>query len=153
MSNENFALIKNKKIIQVEINKAKDALRFDCADGSKFSMYVEADCCSSSWIENIDGVDRLMNAEIVEIDGVKMDEISEYYRGDSEYRREDDHHEHDVLKFYSMKIKTTKGMCEIEYRNSSNGYYGASVSLMPTKESSAYDWKGDDDFHILAKDF
>lgn len=33
------------------------------------------------------------------------------------------------IAYYGMKITTEKGRCVIDYRNSSNGYYGGSLEL------------------------
>lgn len=39
-----------------------------------------------------------------------------------------DEDKYDVTMYYGCKIKTTKGDCVIDYRNSSNGYYGGRLS-------------------------
>ncbi len=40
-----------------------------------------------------------------------------------------DEKEYDCLQFYGYKITTDKGDATIEFRNSSNGYYGGSIGI------------------------
>lgn len=39
----------------------------------------------------------------------------------------DDEYENDYLQYYGVQINTDKGAFTLEYRNSSNGYYGGSL--------------------------
>jgi hypothetical protein len=41
---------------------------------------------------------------------------------------DDNHPEHDCLQVYGLKVTTNKGEIVIDYRNSSNGYYGGNLS-------------------------
>ena len=57
---------------------------------------------------------------------------------------------YDVLQFYGFKITTTRGVCVIDFRNESNGYYGGELSWPNERyyyggvfgqNVSAEDWK------------
>ena len=122
----------------LEMNGAKNALIFNFEDGSYFNIFVEGDCCSSSWIETLTGVHDLIGYEITEADlpvykQSYKDEDGDYY----------------VISYYSVKIKTTQGFFEIEFRNESNGYYGAFLSF----GSPQYSFTGDRDFRVIIEDF
>ena len=82
------------------------------ADGSAFLWTTEGDCCSESWFADINGADSLRDAVITEIRTVEMGEV------DDERTRQD------VDRVYGVKITTSKGHCDVVFRNSSNGYYG-----------------------------
>ncbi len=81
---------------------------------------TEADCCSSSWIEYLDHPANGYDAIIAEVSD------------ESEYRMESDER-HECLRYYQQVIKTTKGDLVIEYRNSSNGYYGGALRFKEWK--------------------
>ena len=79
-----------------------------------FPYYTEGDCCSRSWIQDIFQPWVLSERPIDSVVETRMACGSKYN------------------KFYSLKLKTIKGVCEIVYRNNSNGYYGG--DLVPTYE-------------------
>ncbi len=75
-------------------------------------MHAYGDCCSKSWIESVDIIPGALGATITSIFD---DKISEQDRVD------------EVVQFYKTIIRTTHGDIIIDYRNSSNGYYGGSL--------------------------
>jgi len=91
----------------------------------------KGDCCSRSWIEHIDGVNYLIGHEIMSVKVMYMPKPAK------------NHHncvkEWDVVKYYSVKITTDEGICDIDFRNSSNGYYGGSFE--PCSEQSITNMK------------
>lgn len=99
----NFDNMIGKKIADVELSKHKDHILFKFADGSKRAFGVEGDCCSSSWIEHLE-----LTSEII---GATLLEVSDSGLGDS-------------LKVYNTRFITNRGEIVLEFRNSSNGYYG-----------------------------
>lgn len=76
------------------------------------TMETEGDCCSSSWVEHL---------TIPELGGTITAVISSNALPPHEPPDEDGY---DVIEVYHKTIRTTKGELIIEYRNSSNGYYG-----------------------------
>ena len=83
--------------------------RFKC--GTALAYETEGDCCSQSWIEHFSAPDDIQGAEVTAIDDVKIKE--QWDKGENE-----------LFQFYETRFKTTRGEIVLEYRNSSNGYYG-----------------------------
>jgi hypothetical protein len=107
-----------KKVQAVSINKEKDLVRIDFKAFGKSYVYLRAygDCCSTSWFEHIEGLQFLVGGTISDVVEREMQKEFEDSNGDS-------------IQVYGWSIKTDKGQCEIEMRNSSNGYYGGSVEF------------------------
>lgn len=102
-------------ILTIKISTDHDYVRFLTSRGEYFYQ-TYADCCSESWISGITGIEALIGAEIYAIRKVFFEE------NDGE------------LKIYSYKFTTSGGYADLEFRNSSNGYYGGSlnrVSMCP----------------------
>lgn len=84
---------------------------------SKFLIYeAYGDCCSSSWFNDLTGVEALLERKVVSVESVELPDI----QTDSEY---------ELIQAYGYKITTSKGYCDLVFRNSSNGYYGGSLEL------------------------
>lgn len=105
----------NLKVNSLEINSDKTVIVLNTDSGKRY-LVAEGDCCSNSWFENISGLDNLIGQTILEVTDVDLPDKNI----DTDY---------EYFKFYSYKLRTPKGVCELEYRNSSNGYYGGSVSV------------------------
>jgi len=86
-----------------------ECIIFDTDKGG-LSYTVEGDCCSYSWFESIQGVDALLLGTVTEVEELFIDSWTD----------ETD----ELIQSYGFKIKTNKGYATIEFRNSSNGYYG-----------------------------
>lgn len=98
--------------------KRKDIYIFMLEDGTGIAVDAEGDCCSKSWIEHISGTDHLLNQLITRTETTNCPCI--------------DNNDNNYIKAYSYKIYTNKGICELEMRNSSNGYYGGWLNFYPT---------------------
>jgi hypothetical protein len=85
---------------------------------------VDADCCSHTWIESIELPALGFPAVVTEVKDLDL------------CRESESNEEHECLRFYGARIDTDRGSIDIEYRNSSNGYYGGSIV-----------WPGDDHFY------
>ena len=81
------------------------------------------DCCSSSWFSDVVGVGNLIGETVLEV--VERQEWSE-----EETKKAEAQGEYDVLSLYGYLIKTERGICDMEFRNDSNGYYGGSCDLV-----------------------
>lgn len=106
----------DKTIIGVELSEDKEAIRFLIEGGDPIVAKCDADCCSHTWIEHVElpalGFPaKVLSAASLDLPG-----------------SQDDHPDHDCLQVYGLKITTDKGELIIDYRNSSNGYYGGSLS-------------------------
>lgn len=129
MTNEEFDIyfyplksLIGKEVSKILVDNVHDEICFVTDDGL-MSFICEGDCCSSTWIEHISGVSAMINATVISAEIVDIETIS-------------DHPVHDCLQIYAWKIKTTKGYFDIDFRNSSNGYYGGSLkrNLSPSRD-------------------
>lgn len=102
-----------KTITGMKIAADKEALLVQCTDGDHV-VKVDGDCCSHTWIEHVElpalGFPGLVTA--VEELALNKDPVD----SDGDY-----------IQFYGCKIVTDRGEIVIDYRNSSNGYYGGSI--------------------------
>src|SRR5690349_17381854 len=110
-----------KTITALEIADDKKALRFVLTDGECI-VNVEGDCCSSTWVEHVELPALGFPATVTAVRDLTLDRV--------------EHEEFDVVQFYGCNIATDRGEIVIDYRNSSNGYYGGSLS-----------WPGDDYYY------
>lgn len=109
-----FKNMLNRKIASVELNNPKDTITFTFQDGFERTFSVEGDCCSSSWIEHLEMPNDIVGATLLDVDdGAPITQ---------------DHDAHDdggeCIQVYNTAFKTDRGEIVLEYRNSSNGYYG-----------------------------
>lgn len=112
--NKNNPLL-GKTIIKVMLAEDKKALRFDILGEEKPIIgRADGDCCSYSWIEGLDTPAYLLGT-VLSVEDINMP--------GEEYSEED----YEYLQFYGCRITTDKGQCVIDYRNSSNGFYGGDL--------------------------
>lgn len=124
MTIEKHCLI-GKTIIAVALADDAKAIRFDVSDGEPITARADGDCCSNSWIENVENAEALVGTPVLSVADIDMP--------DSPY----DHDTFDILAFYGFKISTAHGECVIDYRNDSNGYYGGSL-VWPSADDHHY---------------
>lgn len=108
--------------------------RVSVSDGERFLMFhirystvtyeAYGDCCSESWFADITGLDNLRGQTVV---GVRILDV-DLPEGDTRTRQEWD-------QVYGYRLSTRKGDCDIIFRNSSNGYYGGELLLVPESAS------------------
>ena len=108
--------LEGKTITAVEIADDKMAMRFLIAGEEPIVAKADADCCSSSWIEHISLPAGGFPAVVLGVDDIELPGST----------RDDENL--DCLAVYGLKITTDKGELIIDYRNSSNGYYGGNLS-------------------------
>lgn len=106
-----------KTITGLRVRDGEDILVFDHPDGTWTAYATHGDCCSETWFADIVGVNALINATVLEVQDVELEDDA-----DERTRQEYD-------RFYGVKLKTDRGYVDIVYRNSSNGYYGGDISL------------------------
>lgn len=102
-----------KRVTAVYIADDKEALKFDIEGAEPVIARVDADCCSQTWVETVETPEHLLGT-VTAVEDVPMPDL-----GSPD--------EFDVIAYYGCKIHTEKGSCLIDYRNSSNGYYGGSL--------------------------
>lgn len=104
-----------KTITGVDLAEDKEAIRFTVEGGEPVVAKCDADCCSHTWVEHIELPALGFPATVQAVAPLDLPGSV------------DDHPEHDCLQVYGLKIITDKGDLIIDYRNSSNGYYGGSL--------------------------
>lgn len=106
-----------KVIVGVHVATDKKAIRFDVEGGDPIVAKADGDCCSTTWIESLDTPSLLIGGTVTAVEDLDLPESVD--------ERDDDD---GVTRHYGCKVTTTKGACVIDYRNSSNGYYGGNLS-------------------------
>jgi hypothetical protein len=96
------------------------AIRFVLDGGDIVEPWADGYCCSHSWVESIDTPDAIVGGVVTKVEDIHMPELPY------------DENEHQCLRFYGCRITTDRGQAVIDYRNSSNGYYGGSLEWPST---------------------
>lgn len=107
-------ILVGKTITKIELADDRQAIRFHIEGGEPIIARCDADCCSHTWVEHIEMPVNGLPATVLSAECVNMPDLG---NGDAE-----------CIKYYGFKIVTDKGDIVIDYRNSSNGYYGGSLS-------------------------
>jgi len=108
---DDYADMAGKPLVSVVVSDDKERVVFAFADGSEARFRVEGDCCSSSWIEHVDVPPAAIGQELTGVN----DALAE---------RREERENYEVLQVYKTTFHTACGDIVLEYRNSSNGYYG-----------------------------
>src|ERR1700735_534686 len=108
-----------RTITEVVVAPDKESVEFVTPD-ERYYFEAYGDCCSDSWIESIEWLDNLIGEEVISCDEHCI-------------REEADSSKNDYVKFYNIEIITKKGLCAIDFRNKSNGYYDGDLTFRPRK--------------------
>lgn len=103
----------NKEIVSIQYTESN--LEFKLKDASIIKFYAEGDCCSQSFIEDLDNPEIFQDAVFLSVESVEGDR--------KDIDPDKDGYSHEVHKWTFYKFKTNKGMCTLSFRNESNGYY------------------------------
>lgn len=106
----------DKTVHQVLTDADKVFWRF-VTDQGNVDYYCFADCCSESWVNHIADLDTLIGQTVKEVEQIDLFRLLGT-------QPEPTRQEVDEVMFH--RVRTDKGVCVIEFRNSSNGYYGGS---------------------------
>lgn len=98
----------------LKIADDKSALLFQTNKGD-ITALCWGDCCSETWVENIETPARGLPALVLAVENLEMPDL-----GDMPGR--------DVVEYYGLRVTTDKGELIIDYRNDSNGYYQGNLS-------------------------
>lgn len=113
---QDFSILLGKTLTAIVVNDDQTEIEITTADGERYLMYHEQDCCESVWVEDIAGDledligTPLLMAEVTSQDGENNDEY-----GTSTWT------------FY--RAATIKGSVTIRWCGTSNGYYSEGVSF------------------------
>lgn len=121
-----------KIITEVALSNDKEDIRFTDEQGNFYCYHAYADCCSESWFSDIIQLHDLLGNLVVEV-------IEKEEEKDLPGTRQD------VDTLYGYTLKTVQGYCDINFRNSSNGYYGGNCfyAVYPTYNVSYIPVTGD----------
>lgn len=99
------------------------------------------DCCSETWFADILGVSELLKAKVLGVKKIPLKTLRNYNTEDGRGRQDYD-------RVYGYRIKTTRGSCDIIFRNSSNGYYGGDINYVTGRDPSDFN-----DFLMIKEDW
>lgn len=122
--------LKNKTIRHVLLGHAEfdgEWVKFITDEGT-LVYESDANCCSDTFISNIQGLRNLLGYKV--FDAVECPTIN---NAEPSYRQKYD----DIHRYV---LATDQGYVDIEFRNSSNGYYGGDFHLI-SREPSTIEWK------------
>lgn len=124
--------IVGKIVTKVTGDKGSNELFFDCADGSRYRMHHEQDCCESVYIEDIAGdLDDLLHSPMLFAEESTSDTRPPLNEAEelllAANMVEDSYEESQTWTFY--RFGTNKGTVVIRWYGSSNGYYSESASF------------------------
>lgn len=106
-------LLKGSTLISLTIGADKTNIFLITSKGEIVGT-CKGDCCSRTWIENVELNTDDLPATIVEIRNLEMPDLGTMKGCD-------------VVQYYGVLIKTDRSDIIIDYRNDSNGYYGGSL--------------------------
>ncbi len=104
--------MKGKKLVSVYLSHDKETIIFEM-DGGPVVFAVEGECCSHSWIEHLETPIDMFGAKVLDMSQNYVDETDPAVL-----------EAHESLTVYQTHFHTDRGDIVLEYRNSSNGYYG-----------------------------
>lgn len=108
-SSADYSPLHEQPVESVTVEDDGSLLVFTLTDGRRLKYEAMGDCCSHSWIEHI--------TVPPDIAGVVFTGYSEQDMGESDADGE-------CVRVYQTAFQSPKGEVIVEYRNSSNGYYG-----------------------------
>jgi len=109
------SILTGAKLLDMKLAEDQKAILF-VTDRGEIIARCDADCCSYTWVEHIELPALGFPATVIAIADLDLP------------GSDNNHPEHDCLQVYGLKITTDRGDIIIDYRNSSNGYYGGSLT-------------------------
>jgi hypothetical protein len=117
----------NKVVESVWISQDGSLLQFVLKDNTKVVWETFGDCCSHTWIENVDNLGFKGAVLSITDDGALENPPPDPTDGEA-------------IAYYGCTVFTEYGRLVIDYRNSSNGYYGGNLEVV-TGEVPNTVWK------------
>jgi hypothetical protein len=93
------------------------------------SLIPMGDCCAHCYIENVSDADALFDSEVLAVEDLECNLSPAEEASQNDYN---------VIDCWGHRIKTTKGICNIEMRVSHNGYYGGRLEVSSSDGHSNY---------------
>lgn len=104
-----------KIITGIKIARDREAMLISTLEDD-YVVRVDGDCCSHSWIESVELPALGFPALVTAVTDLDLSNLNE-----------DNSDEFECLQVYGVKISTDRGEIVIDFRNSSNGYYGGNI--------------------------
>ena len=114
-------LLVGKRIVSIKIGKDSQSILFILENDETLKADCYGNCCSHTWIENIELPALGFPATVIRVEELQLPGSN---RNHPEY---DCFPEYDCLQVYGYKITTYQGDIIIDFRNSSNGWYGGAL--------------------------
>lgn len=108
-----------KKLATVALSGDGGKITFVYEGGGERSFGVDGDCCSRSWIEHLE-----LPTDVV---GATLLSVEDSAPIVSDHPKHDEENGGDCIAVYNTCFRTDRGDIVLEYRNSSNGYYGGNL--------------------------
>lgn len=117
-----------------EIGKIRDIVGNDTTfafigDEKTLTVYLEGDCCSMTYFDEIYNKEALVGQEVIQV----LDFDQKTNRQITLMIPEDKSEENII---YELVLVTKKGHCHIICHNASNGYYGGSIGGVKVSSNS-----------------
>lgn len=109
-------LLIGKTVIKLLLNPEKNSFAFILDNGRLEQFNCEGECCSTSWIEHVSGINNLLGKEIKKIVYIALD----LSRNENECGKKE-------TLICRWDIYTDFGICTMEMRNFSNNYYSGEI--------------------------
>ena len=95
----------------LDVSFYEDSITFHTEEKGDIVASAYGECCSYSWVESVEHPARGYPAKVLSVREVELPWPAV-------------ERDTDVLSDYGLRVTTTNGDIDIDYRNDSNGYYG-----------------------------
>jgi hypothetical protein len=131
-NDHNISVLNGRRILDVTgLAAGSDEVYFTCADGSKWRMAHDQDCCETVEVADVVGdVADLINATVLDA----RSETSDTDPADRVPEEYDEYRESFTWTFYI--VQTDKGSVTIRWLGESSGYYSESVDFECVREAA-----------------
>lgn len=104
------------KVTGIDVTDDSISIRLNTTIGPIIGV-CDADCCSETWIEDIEAPALGFPCTLLGGYDLDMPDARDSEEGEPQ----------EWIAFYGLRLHTSSGDIDIEYRNASNGYYGGSL--------------------------
>lgn len=118
-------LLVGTRVRAVYLAADQESMALQC-DTAVFHGTCYSECCSHTYIYHISGIPALLSAPVTAVRELTFSPRSLEGKA-REYAMRHGGWEQDVEIQYGVQISTAAGVCTIDFRNYSNGYYGGSL--------------------------
>lgn len=101
-----------RRIEAIKLSPCDSYLSFE-TDTGPVQYVVEGDCCSSSYFNDLVGVQAVLGSTVTRVEDIPMPDVGD---GAGNFDEK--------VQLYGIKVTTTSGVLDVVFRNESNGYYG-----------------------------